>query len=41
MSKYVTIAVAGYMAGMYHKRLCRELCWPRMKKRAHRLMKML
>ena len=41
MSKFLMIGMMGYLAGMYHKRLCRELCWSRMKKRAHRMMKRL
>lgn len=40
MSKLFAAAMAGYLLGMKHRSLSRELCWPRMKKRALRLMRM-
>ena len=40
MSKLFAAAMAGYLLGMKHRSLSRELCWARMKKHALRLMRM-
>ena len=40
MSKYLRACMAGYLVGMKHKQLSKQLCWARMKKQAHRIMNM-
>jgi hypothetical protein len=40
MSRLLIAGMAGYLLGMKHRSLSRELCWARMKKRALRLMRM-
>ncbi len=37
MSKLFAAAVAGYLLGMKHRTLSRELCWARMKKHIRRM----
>ena len=39
MSKLLIVGIAGYLLGMKHRMLSRELCWARMKKHARRLMR--
>ena len=41
MTKYLAAGMLGYLIGVKHKWLTKELCWSRMKKHAHRLMRML
>ena len=40
MSKLLIIGMAGYLLGMKHRTLSRELCWARMKKHVLRMMRM-
>lgn len=40
MSKLLIIGMAGYLLGMKHRTLSRELCWTRMKKHVRRIMRM-
>ena len=40
MSKLFVAAMAGYLLGMKHRTLSRELCWARMKKHVLRMMRM-
>ncbi len=40
MSKLFVAAMAGYLLGMKHRTLSRELCWTRMKKHINRMMRM-
>lgn len=39
MSKLFVAAMAGYLLGMKHRTLSRELCWARMKKHINRMMR--
>ena len=39
MSKLFVAAMAGYLLGMKHRTLSRELCWGRMKKHINRMMR--
>ena len=41
MSRLLAAAAAGYLLGMKHRTLSRELCWGRMKKHARRIMRMI
>ena len=41
MSKLLIIGMAGYLLGMKHRTLSKELCWSRMKKYARRIIRML
>ena len=38
MSKLFAAAMAGYLLGMKHRTLSRELCWARMKKHVRHIM---
>ena len=40
MSRLLIAAMAGYLLGMKHHTLSRELCWTRMKKHVRRIMRM-
>ncbi len=40
MSKLLIIGMAGYLLGMKHRTLSKELCWARMKKYARRIIRM-
>lgn len=40
MSRLFAAAAAGYLLGMKHRSLSRELCWARMKKRVRRMMRL-
>ncbi len=40
MSKLLIVGMAGYLLGMKHRTLSRELCWARMKKHINRMMRM-
>ncbi len=40
MSKLFAAAMAGYLLGMKHRSLSKELCWARIKKHARRMMRM-
>ncbi len=37
MSKLLFAAAAGYMLGMKHRMISKELCWARMKKRLRQM----
>ena len=41
MSRLFVAAMAGYLLGMKHRTLSKELCWSRMKKYARRIIRML
>ena len=41
MTKYLAVGMLGYLIGMKHKMLRKELCWHRMKKHAYRVMRMI
>jgi hypothetical protein len=41
MSRLLIAATAGYLLGMKHRTLCKELCWARMRKRARQLMRII
>ncbi len=41
MSKLLIVGMAGYLLGMKHRTLSRELCWTRMKKHVRQIMRML
>lgn len=38
MSRLLMAGMAGYLLGMKHRTLSRELCWARMKKHVRRIM---
>ncbi len=40
MSRLFAAAMAGYLLGMKHRALSRELCWARMKKHVRRLTRL-
>ena len=37
MSRLVAAAMAGYLLGMKHRTIAKELCWARMKKHIRRM----
>ena len=40
MSRLFVAAMAGYLLGMKHRTLSKELCWARVKKHIRRMMRM-
>jgi hypothetical protein len=40
MSRLVAAAMAGYLLGMKHRTIAKELCWARMKKRMRQMMRL-
>lgn len=40
MSRYIAACMAGYLAGLKHKELKKQLCWAKMKKRFHSMARM-
>lgn len=40
MSRLLMAGMAGYLLGMKHRMLSRELCWARMKKHARHFLRM-
>ena len=41
MSRLLIAAMAGYLLGMKHRTLSKELCWARLRKQARRMMRLI
>ena len=41
MSRLLIAVMAGYLLGMKHRTLSKELCWARLRKHARRMMRLI